>query len=75
VRKPHPLIFERALSELSLDSKQVIMIGDSMGEDITGAKSVGIDAVLIDRTSTILRDDILCVSKLVDIHAGQNYVN
>lgn len=75
VRKPHPLIFERALSELSLDSEQVIMIGDSMGDDIAGAKSFGIDAVLIDRTSTIVRDDILCVSKLVDIHVGQNYVN
>ena len=75
VRKPHPLIFDRALRDLNLGSEQVVMIGDSMIDDIGGAKSVGIDAVLIDRTSRIMTDDVLSISTLSEIYAGGDYVN
>lgn len=74
VRKPHPLIFDRALDELDLESKEVVMIGDSIGDDVRGANSAGIDAVLIDRTSKNLTDDVLCVSTLAEIYEGQDYV-
>ncbi|MEE2875650.1 MAG: HAD family hydrolase [Chloroflexota bacterium] len=74
VRKPHPLIFDRALRDLNLGSEQVVMIGDSMIDDIGGAKSVGIDAVLIDRTSRIVTDDVLCISTLSEIYTGGDYV-
>jgi HAD superfamily hydrolase (TIGR01549 family) len=74
VRKPHPLIFNKALRELDLESDQVFMIGDSMEDDIGGAKSAGIDGVLIDRASRIATDDVLCVSTLAEIYPGEDYV-
>ena len=75
VRKPHPLIFDRALRDLSLEPEQVVMIGDSMIDDIGGAKSVGIDAVLIDRTSRIVKDGVFCISTLSEIYTGGDYVS
>jgi FMN phosphatase YigB (HAD superfamily) len=45
-----------------------------MEDDIGGAKSAGIDGVLIDRASRIATDDVLCVSTLAEIYPGEDYV-
>jgi len=45
-RKPHPEIFQRALSALSLRPEEVIFIGDRMREDVLGPQKLGIRAVL-----------------------------
>ncbi len=45
-RKPHPEIFVRALSALSLGPEEVIFVGDRMREDILGPQKLGIRAVL-----------------------------
>lgn len=55
VRKPHPLIFERALAHLGIeahDAPAVLMVGDSLASDVRGAERIGMRAVLLDREGT-----------------------
>ena len=47
--KPHPSIFETALSELGVDPAEAVMVGDSYEDDIEGARALGIRAILVDR--------------------------
>lgn len=47
--KPHPTIFRAALSLLRVEPRAAVMVGDSLADDIRGARSVGIRAVLVDR--------------------------
>ena len=47
--KPHPTIFEAALERLGASPAEAVMVGDSLEEDIEGAKALGMRAVLIDR--------------------------
>lgn len=43
--KPHPSTFERALSMLGVPAGEVVMVGDSCGDDMAGAKAKGMRAV------------------------------
>jgi YjjG family noncanonical pyrimidine nucleotidase len=45
VKKPHPTIFNFALSLANASIQESIMIGDSIEADIQGALSVGMDAI------------------------------
>ncbi len=47
--KPHPSIFEAALSDLGVGPAEVVMVGDSYEDDIEGARALGIRAILLDR--------------------------
>jgi HAD superfamily hydrolase (TIGR01549 family) len=47
--KPHPTIFQAALNELRVDPGDAVMVGDSLQEDIEGARALGMRAILIDR--------------------------
>lgn len=47
--KPDPAIFEHALSSLSLQKDEVIMVGDNLMTDILGANRAGIKSVWINR--------------------------
>jgi putative hydrolase of the HAD superfamily len=47
--KPSPVIFQKALDSIEVSPGEAIHVGDSYHDDILGAKSAGIDAVLIDR--------------------------
>ena len=42
--KPHPEIYRRALSDLQIEPRDALMVGNSLAEDIAGAQAVGIDA-------------------------------
>jgi putative hydrolase of the HAD superfamily len=46
LRKPHPKIFKIALSNLGVDASEAMYVGNSLAQDIRGAKGVGIKAVL-----------------------------
>ncbi len=48
-RKPSPVIFERALEIAEAPAGQVVHIGDSITEDVAGARAAGIEPVLISR--------------------------
>jgi putative hydrolase of the HAD superfamily len=47
--KPSPEPFRYSLERLGLAPAQVVMVGDSPAEDMAGAATLGIPAVLIDR--------------------------
>ena len=48
--KPHPTIFQNALDQLGVGAAEAVMVGDSLEEDVEGARALGMRAVLIDRT-------------------------
>jgi len=45
--KPSPKPFERVLSQLGMPSSEAIVVGDSPRRDLGGAKSAGIDCILV----------------------------
>jgi HAD superfamily hydrolase (TIGR01549 family) len=47
--KPHPTIFEAALAELGVRPSAAVMVGDSLEEDVEGARALGMRAILVDR--------------------------
>ena len=47
--KPHPTIFRHVLEQLGVTAADAVMVGDSLEEDIDGARALGMRAILIDR--------------------------
>jgi FMN hydrolase / 5-amino-6-(5-phospho-D-ribitylamino)uracil phosphatase len=47
--KPHPSIFVAALEALEVAPDEVAMVGDSLEDDIEGARALGIRAIFLDR--------------------------
>ena len=47
--KPHPTIFQAALDRLGVEAADAVMVGDSLEEDVEGARALGMRAILIDR--------------------------
>ncbi|MDO5636884.1 MAG: YjjG family noncanonical pyrimidine nucleotidase [Myroides sp.] len=45
VKKPHPGIFQYALSQANADPKSSVMIGDNINADVHGALNVGMHAI------------------------------
>ena len=48
-RKPAPAIFEQALAVAGVIAEQAIHVGDSLEEDVAGARAAGIEPVLVRR--------------------------
>ena len=51
--KPHPDIFEYALSKVGMSHEDCVMIGDNPDTDIEGAKEAGIDQIYYDPEDTL----------------------
>ncbi len=49
VSKPHPDIFQLALSQAGVPATRALHIGDSLQDDIEGAQRVGLDTLWIER--------------------------
>jgi putative hydrolase of the HAD superfamily len=47
--KPHPEIFHRACRRLGVDHREALHVGDSVAEDLEGARAAGLSALLLDR--------------------------
>lgn len=47
--KPSPSIFRAALDQLGVEPQEAVMVGDSLLDDIEGARAMGIRAYLVDR--------------------------
>lgn len=56
--KPHPRIFEWALSQAAVPAASVIHVGDHVGADVEGARGVGIEGILIDRAGRYRPEDV-----------------
>jgi putative hydrolase of the HAD superfamily len=48
-KKPHPSIFVAALEALGVAPEEAAMVGDSLEDDIEGARALGIRAIFLDR--------------------------
>ena len=55
--KPHPLPFLRVLDSLNLEPHEAVYVGDNPFDDVRGAKSVGMNAVWINRDGKTLPKD------------------
>ena len=51
--KPHPSIFEAALKIGGVTAAESVMVGDSLSQDIEGARRVGMRGVLVRRSESI----------------------
>lgn len=47
--KPHPTIFQAVLEQLGAAPAESVMVGDSLEEDVEGARALGMRAILLDR--------------------------
>jgi len=66
--KPSQEIFNRALNEMGISATNSLHIGDSLELDFYGARSVGINALLLDKRARYkARDDILRIENLADV--------
>jgi putative hydrolase of the HAD superfamily len=54
--KPHPSIFEEALSRAGVEAAASLMVGDSLKADVRGALAAGMRAVLLRRSGEVPED-------------------
>lgn len=64
--KPGPGIFNKALEKSGVNAQSSLHVGDSLEDDIAGARNVGIDAVLIDRSGAS-HDGVTSISSLEEL--------
>jgi putative hydrolase of the HAD superfamily len=62
--KPDPRPFTAALDALGVGAADAIHVGDTYGEDVVGARAVGVRPVLVDRSGAVPRDDVTVVADL-----------
>ncbi|WP_350281716.1 HAD family hydrolase [Kribbella sp. HUAS MG21] len=65
--KPDPRAFAHALQRLDAAPHDVMMVGDSLTNDVRGARAVGIDAVLVDRSGRHAQAGVPRVRSLVQV--------
>jgi putative hydrolase of the HAD superfamily len=63
--KPHPTIFLAALDRLGVSPAEAVMVGDSVEDDVEGARAVGMRGVLLDRENRYPEID----EKLTDLRS------
>ena len=51
IRKPDPEIFRFALENLGIEGYEAVHVGDSLDDDVQGAKNAGMEAIWIERLS------------------------
>jgi HAD superfamily hydrolase (TIGR01662 family) len=57
LRKPHPRIFQRVLDEWGLPPEEVVMVGDTLRDDVLGAHNAGMRGIWVDRPDNPWGDD------------------
>ncbi len=67
VKKPHAVIFEKALQKSKASVDQSIMIGDNFEADILGAQNCGLASIFFDYYQKNELRDCLQVQKLKDL--------
>lgn len=66
--KPHPEIFRRACRRLDVRPAEALHVGDSVADDLEGARSAGLSALLLDRQDrhVEIADRITTLAELPD---------
>jgi putative hydrolase of the HAD superfamily len=66
-RKPAPAIFEQALAVAGAGPEETVHVGDSLDEDVAGARNAGIEPVLIRRQSGPVVRGVRTISSLAEL--------
>lgn len=67
VKKPHPDIFEKALSKSGAIAEKSVMIGDSFEADIIGASKFGLNVIYLDVEGQRIQDQFLQIANLNEL--------
>jgi putative hydrolase of the HAD superfamily len=67
VKKPHPTIFDFALSLANASKEESLMIGDSYEADIMGAQEAGIEAIFFNEQNIQVENAAFQVKHLLDL--------
>jgi putative hydrolase of the HAD superfamily len=67
--KPDPAFFALAASRAGVAPRQALMVGDSYRADVLGARSAGMDGVMIDRQGNVNADDVTIMRSLDELPA------
>lgn len=67
VKKPHPNIFEFALSLAGVQKENALMIGDCIDADVRGAIDFGIEAILFDEKEIHATEGIKKINHLSEL--------
>ena len=65
--KPAPQIFQIALEKHAVDPGEALHIGDSLRDDVEGAKKAGLHAVLLDREGRRQQPDVQTITSLEEL--------
>jgi putative hydrolase of the HAD superfamily len=66
--KPSPVIFARALEVAGARAEDCLHVGDSLAEDVAGARAAGIEAVLLDRGGAgVATDGVRVIASLDEL--------
>jgi putative hydrolase of the HAD superfamily len=66
-RKPSPAIFEQALALAGVPARAAVHVGDSLAEDVAGARAAGIEPVLVRRDGSPGPPDVRTVASLAQL--------
>jgi putative hydrolase of the HAD superfamily len=70
-RKPEPAIFERALAVARVTPERAVHIGDSIEEDVAGARRAGIAAILIRRDGAAGPAGVQTIASLAELDLSE----
>lgn len=65
--KPDPAIFEYALELAGCSAAQALHVGDSLAEDVSGARAAGIEAVWLNRVGAPATDGVPMIATLDEL--------
>ncbi len=67
-KKPDEKIYQLLVNRLMLAKENLIMVGDSLINDVTTPKNIGIQAIHLDRTQpSLLPERICCLTEILSI--------
>lgn len=67
VKKPHPNIFEFALSLTNVSKENALMIGDCIDADVRGAINFGMKAILFDEAEKHKDSEVFTINHLLEL--------
>ena len=67
VEKPHPEIFQLALTSASVAAHEAVFVGDTYSTDVGGARLSGLHGVLIDRVGAYLNPECPRITSLPEL--------
>jgi putative hydrolase of the HAD superfamily len=65
--KPDPEIFSAAATALNSDPQNILLVGDSLSDDVLAARHIGIRSILIDRANRYRDVDVQRIDSLRDV--------